>query len=169
MRRVCSCAVSRPHPRSLSQREREAKEGRPLPPLPPGEGWGEGKIKIPIPLFPRITPPLRGSRQDEGASPKSRRWGAYRRLLPPADTCAAEAPFPHRLRAGRRGTSRPLPRHSRPLPRYSRPLPRHTGPLHVIPASSMSFRSPPCHSGPLHVIPAKAGIPHRKRAPRAPS
>ncbi|MDD9817604.1 MAG: hypothetical protein OXU61_05665 [Gammaproteobacteria bacterium] len=45
MRRVCSCAVSRPHPRSLSQREREAKEGRPLPPLPPGEGWGEGKIR----------------------------------------------------------------------------------------------------------------------------
>ena len=33
----------------------------------------------------------------------------------------------------------------------------------------LSFRPPPCHSGLLHVIPAKAGIPHRKRALRAPS
>jgi len=32
-----------------------------------------------------ITPPLRGSRQDEGASPKSRRWGEQRKsLLRPA-------------------------------------------------------------------------------------
>ncbi|MDD9817846.1 MAG: hypothetical protein OXU61_06890, partial [Gammaproteobacteria bacterium] len=34
--------------------------------------------------FLRITPPLRGSRQDEGASPKSRRWGEQlKRLLHP--------------------------------------------------------------------------------------
>ncbi|MDD9818120.1 MAG: hypothetical protein OXU61_08320 [Gammaproteobacteria bacterium] len=34
--------------------------------------------------FVRITPPLRGSRQDEGASPKSRRWGEHpKRLLHP--------------------------------------------------------------------------------------
>jgi len=40
----------------------------------------------PTPSFPRlifpITPPLRGSRQDEGASPKSRRWGEQRKRLP---------------------------------------------------------------------------------------
>jgi len=31
--------------------------------------------------FLRITPPLRGSRQDKGASPKSRRWGEQRKRL----------------------------------------------------------------------------------------
>ncbi|MDD9818059.1 MAG: hypothetical protein OXU61_08010, partial [Gammaproteobacteria bacterium] len=30
-----------------------------------------------ISAFVRITPPLRGSRQDEGASPMSRRWGGH--------------------------------------------------------------------------------------------
>jgi len=34
--------------------------------------------------FLRITPPLRGSRQDEGASPMSRQWGEHlKRLLRP--------------------------------------------------------------------------------------
>jgi len=32
--------------------------------------------------FLRATPPLRGSRQDEGASPKSRQWGERRKRLP---------------------------------------------------------------------------------------
>jgi len=34
------------------------------------------------PAFVRITPPLRGSRQDEGASPMSRRWGEQLKRLP---------------------------------------------------------------------------------------
>ena len=48
-------------------------------------------------VSPNTTPPLRGSRQDEGASPKSRRWGEYRRFL---RSChirgGATASCPHR-------------------------------------------------------------------------
>jgi len=47
---------------------------------------GKAALSCPpwIPAFVRITPPLRGSRQDEGASPMSRRWGEHlKRLLCP--------------------------------------------------------------------------------------
>jgi len=51
---------------------------------------GSQRIKPTAP-FPRlifpITPPLRGSRQDEGASPKSRRWGEQRKRLPRPAAC----------------------------------------------------------------------------------
>jgi len=61
--------------------------------------------------FLPITPPLRGSRQDEGASPKSRRWGEHLKRLPrPAaqeNRKGRGAAYPHRERGcglcGRRG------------------------------------------------------------------
>jgi len=61
--------------------------------------------------FLRITPPLRGSRQDEGASPKSRRWGEHRKRLPRPAACENRkgrgAAYPHR---GSRRLAACLPR-----------------------------------------------------------
>ncbi|MDD9818798.1 MAG: hypothetical protein OXU61_11805, partial [Gammaproteobacteria bacterium] len=49
----------------------------------------------------RITPPLRGSRQDEGVSPMSRRWGVHlERLHRPTAQGNRKGHFPPTAAAG---------------------------------------------------------------------
>jgi len=62
----------------LPSKEREARAL--FTGFPPAREWRKRAAAGIEPL--RITPPLRGSRQDEGASPKSRRWGGTSQAPP---------------------------------------------------------------------------------------